>query len=614
MTDRKLHLIFDHTRTPVEADPAWTVLVHESGEGSAHPGISSREFYGNGYELEGYDFCLWWHRLLSQPGHEGKCLHDLASWEGHSALWWSHLPFLYPDFGIFPRALCARQAVSLFRKGEISEVVIQGNESPLADTLRENRLACRLDHEPEMQSSSRLRGRWKKIQSSLHWFILSRWWRWRLKENHQADQSECLLYSIWPNEWQLPGDGSHRYLGDTLEEVLDHDLFRVVRPLVYCAPSLQDEKAWKEFLHHSLISRQGVYGISYGNPWQVRKIQSWARQVEAGVEKWLEQCPPEQFEFKSVQLGPLFRASLIQALRALPLLVLRYEALKKCLQEIRPGALLLKDEVYPDGRLLVAASKAAGIRSVSLQHGAIYPAHWCYIMDREAQGISKPPLPDAFGVYGDSAVQLLSERGGFPREILRAVGARRFRHLLNCRVSEELNSFRGENPLVLVAGQMHQDMGRIYEWCFKLAAELERVRFVFKPHPRDLQRKSLLEQKCGGLRNTAIFSGPLGAVLPLASITLSGHSTVLLESVWMKVPALSIQISGETPAEWQLRAGILRVVRSYAEMTTMIQEILGGDFFHQGDFQAAADYLEEFLGFSACQTFQAVSDLFKNKV
>lgn len=610
MAGKKLHLIFDHSHPPSGADPERTVLIHESGEESLHPGISWREFYGSDYEQIGYDFCRWWYRLLSQPNHEGKCLHDLVRWDGQSALWWSHLPFLYPDFGIFPRALCALQAVNLFRRNEISEAIIQGSEVPLVNTLCANQLPSRMEPQPIAKPASKQIGIWKKIQSINHWYFLSRWWRYRLKKNHRPRQAGCLLYSIWMNEWQLPGDGSHRYLEDTLTEVLENQLFDTVRPLVYSAPLLQDPSAWQAFLKHSLMARQGVYGMAWLDPRQIGKVRRWARQVEGQVEAWMEKCSLSYFEFKSVQLGPLFRASLQQAIRALPVLVLRYEALKKCMQVIQPGALLLKDEVYPDGRLLVSAARAAGVRSVSLQHGTIYPSHWCYIMDSEASGNSQPPLPDVFGVYGASTARLLVERGGFPQVVLRIVGARRFRHLSACRPNHELEAIRQGKPLVLIAGQMHQDMGRIYEWCLRLAGEMEEAFFIFKPHPRDQQRITVLEEKCAGLSNTRVFKGPLGEVLPFASVTLSGHSTVLLESIWMQVPALSIQISGEKPADWQLQAGILDVVHSYAELERSTQAILKGELFCEEDYKKAQRYLEDFLGFDACQSSKALLNLF----
>ena len=104
--------------------------------------LTRREFYGETYESTGKEVCLWWLRLLSWKDPSGVCLHDLFEWDGKSSLWYTDLPSLHPDKGLFPRVMVAVQVLKMFHQGEVSRVRILGDEAGLEKVLADNGVEC----------------------------------------------------------------------------------------------------------------------------------------------------------------------------------------------------------------------------------------------------------------------------------------------------------------------------------------------------------------------------------------------------------------------------------------------------------------------------------------
>jgi hypothetical protein len=616
MPDRILQLVFSPSPEIGQGSDFLTVHSDESGTLNGFSGMSCREFFAEGYEEMGRDLCLWWYRQFSQPDEEGVCLHDLFNWDGTSALWYTDVPVLNPEFGIFPRLMIALRALSLYESGEISSVRIFGNEPTLAALLRANGVPCDL-HSPPSQpaNSSGLNGKLiDGLTRFYRWYAEGKVLRLRYPHQHRTEQRETLFYSAYLNEWRIPGDGKHRYHVDILDELLEAKIVQEVRPFVFGPPpSRGDATAWRAFVDHSIGTMEGFYGPGFASLRAMIKARQWEYRLRARLERWRNHPSAGFGCWGRWDFRNFLDAQLTRAMRSAAPLVVRYEALKSAFIKARPKALLLKDEVYSEGRLLISAARSAGVRTLSTQHGSIYPTHWCYVMDREAKGIARPPLPDVFGVYGKAILQLLVEKAGMPEDLLRVIGARRFRRLNRCQTSREITDFaKPGTKVVLLAGQMHQDMPVLYDWLFDAAHTLPHIRFVIKPHPRDLTRLERLIARCREQPNTLFFRGPVEEVLPAALVTVSSHSTVLLESVWLGIPAVSVQMSGETPAEWQTEAGILQVVRTYADLLDSLSQAASGTLHNDSSRAKADGYLEGFLGRSLCGDSAVLRDLFDN--
>jgi len=608
-----LQLVFDAS-LPFESDPRTdTVFCTDVDESLRDRGVSAREFLKEGYEEKGREACLRWVRLFAEKDPSGRSLHDLFEWDGVSALWFTPALLLFPELGVFLTLMVALRSLELLGEGEYASVRIVGSHSGLVTVFEKNGYPCE-EVRPGLGSATRgsWLGRVGKIRTAFsQWFVQTTRLRWTYRENNARDQTDCLFYAVQFNEWELPGSGKHRYLGDTIEEILDTGVASSARPLVFGRPPVTaDTRPWDEFLDYSLKNHAGVYPMVYASPRVAWQVFRWSQKRRRDMDEWLRRNV-SLLRWGDWDLEPMVTCLLREALGEAARKILLYEVTKIALRKMSPRALILKDEVYPNGRTLCAAAQAAGVKTVAFQHGNLYPTHWCYVMDGEAEGLARPPLPDVFAVYGRKTVSLLSERNGFPRNILHVVGARRFRTLNQGKLAEEIQQIGATGkPIVLLAGQLHPDMTRIYDWMFQITGKQRDAHFVFKPHPRDRERVEAIRKKCEATSNASIFMGPLGDVLPAARLTISGHSTVLLESVWLKIGAVSVQISGEEPADWQLDAGLIKIARSFEELASMVTQATAGGLFTKEDEEKARVYLEEELGYSFVFSREAIAGLF----
>ncbi|MCB9781537.1 MAG: hypothetical protein H6751_01045 [Candidatus Omnitrophica bacterium] len=600
MSDRILQFLFDPDLSEELEPSGRTVICFQQASDQDLGGESLKSFCGDSYADLGHEIGLWWFRLFSTEGGEARTLHHLFEREGVSALWFTRNLFLYEDFGVLPRLLVTIRALELFEKGEFEKVRVVGGPSCLEKVFQVAGIPCEWMPPKRSETTShslidRLKRNFRGLNRR---FLQSHKLRRKHSENHRPGQTDTLLYSVIQGEW-TPG-GGHRYLEETVQELLELGEANSARPFVYGVPSvLDDESDWREFLEYSLDSKGGVYPMSYATLSEFREIRSWVSQRMAALREWLQKAPDGWARFRDWDLLPLINGEISDLGSQLERGLLMHLASRKAFDEIRPKGLLLKDEVYPHGRILIAAARASGVRTFSLQHGSIYPTHWCYLMDPEAEGLARPPLPDVFGVYGSAIADLLANRNGFPSEILRVVGARRFQELDRMRPSQEFVDLKAEGkPLVLVAGQLHQDMPKVYSWLFTLAEQNPNLNFVFKPHPRDKEGVDSIQSRCTRLGNARMFVGPIGDILPTVDLVVSCHSTVLLEAVWLGIGGISVLVSGEPAADWQERSGLLKIARSQEELTAAFEALSKGELFSHEARETSKTYLEEYLGYS----------------
>src|SRR6185295_19302036 len=93
----------------------------------------------------------------------------------------------------------------------------------------------------------------------------------------------------------------------------------------------------------------------------------------------------------------------------------------------RPACLVLYAESSGWGRAALAACRAAGVPAVALQHGIVYPKYYSY---RHGPGEEDCPRPDKTAVFGQAALRLLVEMGGYDPASLVVTGSPKFDDLL----------------------------------------------------------------------------------------------------------------------------------------------------------------------------------------
>src|SRR5207244_10804287 len=110
-------------------------------------------------------------------------------------------------------------------------------------------------------------------------------------------------------------------------------------------------------------------------------------------------------------------ADLCEAYRAgtlllqLPWAVRCWEEMANVLTETRPALVCLYAESSGWGRAAVAACRAAGVPTLAIQHGILYPKYYSY---RHTADEADCPLPDRTAPFGESARPPLVELGRYP--------------------------------------------------------------------------------------------------------------------------------------------------------------------------------------------------------
>jgi hypothetical protein len=203
----------------------------------------------------------------------------------------------------------------------------------------------------------------------------------------------------------------------------------------------------------------------------------------------------EAFSHRGVAFADLAAPDLAGTLLLqLPWAVRSYEETATALRVLRPAALVLYAESSGWGRAALAASRAAGVPTVAVQHGIIYPKYYSY---RHGPGEEDCPRPDKTAVFGEAARRLLVDMGGYDPRSLVVTGSPKFDDLLaSARVRDRrqsrarLGAADGER-LVLVASRYrgirttHPAIGPAFGGLVRAVEGLDGTLCVVKPHPAE---------------------------------------------------------------------------------------------------------------------------------
>ncbi len=202
----------------------------------------------------------------------------------------------------------------------------------------------------------------------------------------------------------------------------------------------------------------------------------------------------EAFSHRGVSFADLSGPDLAETLLLqLPWSVLVYEELQALFARVQPAELCLYAESSGLGRIAVAAARAAGVRSVAIQHGILYPKYFSYRHDADEPD---SPLPDRTALFGEAAREFLTTEGRYPPESLVLTGSPKFDEIVSMTRSwdrAELRRRLGAAPeerLLVVAGRYegivgYQSIGSAFAGFVRAIEALQTVRCVVKPHPAE---------------------------------------------------------------------------------------------------------------------------------
>ena len=203
----------------------------------------------------------------------------------------------------------------------------------------------------------------------------------------------------------------------------------------------------------------------------------------------------EAFSHRGVAFADLAGPDLAGTLLLqLPWAVRCYEEMAAVVESVRPAAVCLYAESSGWGRAAVAACRAAGVPTVAVQHGIVYPKYYSY---RHGPGEEDCPRPDRTAVFGESARRLLVDMGGYDPTSLVVTGSPKFDELLASARSRDRRKVRSGlgvddgKAVVLVASRYrairstHAAIGPALPALVRAVEALGGVVAVVKPHPAE---------------------------------------------------------------------------------------------------------------------------------
>lgn len=164
------------------------------------------------------------------------------------------------------------------------------------------------------------------------------------------------------------------------------------------------------------------------------------------------------------------------------------------LRAVKPDLLVLYAESSGWGRAALQAARAAGVPSVALQHGILYPTYFSYVHEPDE---GECPRPTRTAVFGTAARDFLVARGGYSPDALVLTGSPKFDALLAAAARWDRAHLRArlglapDQRLVLLASRFrgirstHQAVGSAFPALVRAVGGLPGTLLLVKPHPAE---------------------------------------------------------------------------------------------------------------------------------
>jgi UDP-N-acetylglucosamine 2-epimerase len=164
------------------------------------------------------------------------------------------------------------------------------------------------------------------------------------------------------------------------------------------------------------------------------------------------------------------------------------------LASARPRVVCLYAESSGWGRAALAACEKAGVPTVAVQHGILYPKYYSYRHDPDEAAC---PRPFRTAVFGEAAGRFLRAMGRYAPQSLVMTGSPKFDDLVRGAEARDREALRrglgvreGERLLVVASRfrairRTHQAIGPAFASFVRAVESLPGVHAVVKPHPAE---------------------------------------------------------------------------------------------------------------------------------
>ena len=263
----------------------------------------------------------------------------------------------------------------------------------------------------------------------------------------------------------------------------------------------------------------------------------------------------QSFEFAGADLAAIYVPKLRRAVARMAGWTRYVAALERAIRGAgNVRGVLVENEFYERGAMVIAAAKRLGIPIIGAQHGTTYPMHLTYRLPPEQ--VQGAPMPDYFAAYGEFSKEVVSRLGAYPASRVWPIGGWRFDHLARGGIDSAAARHRLGLPsgrrIILVTTQNFAWFGRAVQAVFAAAREHPQWLVCVKRHPLALfgtPRDSLDEYQrlagSVGLADARFFDEHMEDLLAAADVLVSGSSTTLLEAVVAGKPTVCVNFSDE---------------------------------------------------------------------
>lgn len=275
-------------------------------------------------------------------------------------------------------------------------------------------------------------------------------------------------------------------------------------------------------------------------------------------------------------------------------LLVQFEQYRRAVERVQPVAVLYKSEMFIPGRLISAAMKGR-TRLIALQHGIHIDEALPYQFDpRDVDGREVPdhvhycPMPDVFAAFGEYAVEQFEEWGGFDADNVVPIGGVRHDHLVRTlyarpeRQGELKRTLRArldlpaEAPVVLLCTQQRKDVGRWLDMVLQGIGALRPDVFVAVQlhHAHGGAEDVHAAAAARGFENYRIFKDATYPLIACSDVVVTGPSTIVLESILLDTPAISIAGSQAHETYPYQSDGLATTISTPAELGVALGQIL----------------------------------------
>ncbi len=291
------------------------------------------------------------------------------------------------------------------------------------------------------------------------------------------------------------------------------------------------------------------------------------------------------FSHRGIELTSVGSAAMREAfLRLVPWALRSFEQVRAMLEVERPNIIVLYAESTALGRAVVAAASDAGVPSLAIQHGIMYPRYYSHEHASDEVrasygGTDSVPLPDRTAVFGRMARDVLIERGHYPPEKIVITGSPKFDVLLRAGRTLRREEVRARLGLdvtakMLIVASRFSSIGPVFGDLLRAAKGVPGLWLLVKPHQaegRESYRK-IAEQEASSRVRVLSSSANLLELIVASDGLITVDSFASSEALILGRPVLIVNLPNnlEMLVDKELAKGVYRG----QDMTTPIRQLL----------------------------------------